>query len=211
MPYQPKTNRREHSLETVAGIWALHCAGFSAFKISLQNGLPKSTITCIIRRLKKEGNHESKKTKRTGRPRKLGPRAERRLIRHMCQEPFSTLTDLATPSKSGHQLCRNTVRQYLAKNEYYAFRPRRKPHLTPRHKEERLKFARKMQFWRLPDVACICFSDESTFEIGLCRKSQYVRRRYGHAYESRYLEPTFKSGRSSVGIWVLFHWILNPN
>ena len=151
--------------------------------------------------VKKERNHESKKTKRTGWPRKLGPRAERRLIRHMCQEPVSTLTDLATPSKSGHQLCRNTVRQYLAKNEYYAFRPRRKPHLTPRHKEERLKFARKMQFWRFPNVACVCFSDESTFEIGLCRKSQYVRRRYGHAYESRYIEPTFKSGRSSVGIW----------
>ena len=58
-----------------------------------------------------------------------------------------------------------------------------------------------MQFWKLSDVACICFSDESTFEIGLCTKPRYVRRRYGHAYKSRYLQPSFKSGRSSVGVW----------
>ena len=119
----------------------------------------------------------------------------------MCQEPFSTLTELATPSKSGYRLCRNTVRQYLAKNEYYAFCPHRKPSLTLKHKKERLKFDRKMQFWKLSDVACICFSDKSTFEISLCTKPRYVRRRYGHNYESRYLQPSFKSGRSSVGVW----------
>ena len=39
------------------------------------------------------------------------------------------------------------------------------------------------------------------FEIRLCRKSYWIQWRYGHAYESRYLEPIFKSERSFVGIW----------
>ena len=200
MTYQPKTNRREHSEATVLTVWNLHKAGFSAPKIKLVTGLPKSTITFIIRRFKNSQNHEYKKTTRTGRPRKLNQRAERHLVRSLNQDPFATLATLSTPSKSGYRLHYNTVRQYLAKNEYYAFRPRRKPYLTQMHKQNRLKFARRMQHWKLSDVACICFSDESSFEIGLRTDPSYVRRKRGHAYESRYLKPTFKSGRSSVGV-----------
>ena len=73
--------------------------------------------------------------------------------------------------------------------------------MTKKHKKARLAFARKMQYWRLDDVACICFSDESSFEIGITTTPPWVRRKHGQAYESRNLKPTFKSGRSSVGIW----------
>ena len=71
MPYQPKTNAREHSEVTVLIVWNLHKAGFSTPKIKLVTGLPKSTITSIIRRFKNSPNHEYKKTTRTGRARKL--------------------------------------------------------------------------------------------------------------------------------------------
>ena len=57
-----------------------------------------------------------------------------------------------------------------------------------------------MRRWKLSDVACICFLDESSFEIGLRTDPSYVRRKPGHAYESRYFKPTFKSVRSSVGV-----------
>ena len=201
MPYRPVTSRREHSSETIAVIWALHCIGYSASKIQLENGLPKSTITWILRRLRKSPGNEWKKAVRTGRPPKLDLRAERRLVRYIATNPFSTLACLGTPSKTGMRLSDNTTRRYLAKNEYYAFRPRRKPYLTKAHKLARLRFARRMQHWKLDDVACICFSDESTFEIGIDSRPPWVRRKRGQAYESRNLKPTFKSGRSAVGIW----------
>jgi hypothetical protein len=82
-----------------------------------------------------------------------------------------------------------------------AFRPRRKPYLTPTHKKERLRWARIYKNWTLEDWALVVFSDESTFEIGIDTRPPWVRRKKGTAYESRYLKPTFKSGRSSVGIW----------
>lgn len=201
MPYKPKTCRREHSSETVSVIWALHCIGYSASKIQAENGLPKSTITSILRRLRKTPGNVWRKAVRTGRPPKLDPRAERRLVRYMANHPFSTLACLGTPSKSGYRLSRNTTRQYLAKNEYYAFRPRRKPYLTEDHKRQRCEFACKWQHLKPEDVACICFSDESTFELGIDTTPPWVRRKHGTAYESKNLKPTFKSGRSAVGIW----------
>jgi hypothetical protein len=56
--------------------------------------------------------------------------------------PFKTLTCLSIPRKSGYCMHVNTTRKYLAKNEYYAFRPRRKPFLTKAHKKERFYWAR---------------------------------------------------------------------
>ena len=130
----------------------------------------------------------------------VNQRAERHLVRSLNQDPFATVATLRTPSKSRYRLHYNTVRQYLTNNEFYAFLPRRKPYLTQKHKQNRLKFARRMQHWKLSDVACIWFSDES-FETGLRTDSSHVRRKRSHAYESRYLKPTSKSGRSSVGVW----------
>ena len=51
------------------------------------------------------------------------------------------------------------------------------------------------------DWGRVIWTDEATFETGLDTRSCYVTRRKGTAMESRYLKPTFKSGRSTVGIW----------
>jgi Transposase/DDE superfamily endonuclease len=200
-----KTGRKEHSSETIAVILSLHKLGYSASQISkeegLTKGIPKSTITFQIRRAKKHQNDPFIKAIRTGRPPKLDARAQRRLVRFMAHNPFETLTCLSTPGKSGCRMHINTTRKYLAKNEFYAFRPRRMPYLTAAHKKERLRWARIYQHWGLEDWALVAFSDESTFEIGIDSTPPWVRRKQGTAYESRNLKPTFKSGRSSVGIW----------
>jgi Transposase len=81
-------------------------------------------------------------TPRTGRPPKLDARAERRLVRFIASNSFKTLTYLSTPGKSGYRMHVNTTRKYLAKNEYYAFRPRRKPYLIEAYKKERLRWTR---------------------------------------------------------------------
>jgi Transposase len=60
----------------------------------------------------------------------------------MDRNPFETLTYLFTPGKSGCRMHINTTRKYLAKNEYYAFRSRRKLYLIETYKKERLRWAR---------------------------------------------------------------------
>ena len=200
MVYQKKTNRQEHPPEVISLIWALHCMGYSASKIRLENGLPKSTITSIIRRVRKHPSDPFRKALRTGHPPKLNARAERRLVRFMANHPFETITSMLTPLKLGYCMHINTTRRYLAKNHYYAFRPRKKPYLRPHHKTLRLWWARIYRDLQLSDWALVGFSDESTFKLGIDTSPPWTRRKIGEAYKSKNLKPTFKSGRSSVGI-----------
>ena len=53
MPSKPKTTRREHPLETINGIWALACVGYSPSKIYKTFPLPIPTIKSILKRLRK--------------------------------------------------------------------------------------------------------------------------------------------------------------
>ena len=203
MPSKPKTVRREHQDYVIHGIWALSCIGYGPTKIRETFTIPLPTIKSILKRLKKSQDEPWKKARRTGRPPKLDKRAERRLVRHLERFPFETYSVMNTPGKTTTAICRATFQRYLRKNEYYAFKPRKKPFLKPQHKERRLAFARRFKNLTVDDWACVCFSDESTFEVGLASLTQYVKRKAGNAraYESKYLQPTFKSGRSSVGIW----------
>ena len=73
--------------------------------------------------------------------------------------------------------------------------------MTQKHKEARLRWAREHVDWTLEDWMRVIWTDEATFETGLDTRSCYVTRRPGTAMESRYLKPTFKSGRSTLGIW----------
>jgi hypothetical protein len=83
----------------------------------------------------------------------------------------------------------------------YAFRPRRKPFLSKKHKRARLKWAKEYVHWTEEDWACVDFSDECTMEISIDVTFPWVRRPKGKAFKSQYLKPTFKSRRSSIGIW----------
>jgi hypothetical protein len=149
-----KTSRKEHSSETIAVILALHNLGYTASQIQkegLTKDIPKSTIIFQIRRAKKHQNDPFVKAVRTGRPPKLDARAERRLVRFMALNSFEIITYLSTPGKSGCRMHVNTTRKYLAKNEYYAFRPRRKPYLTKAYKKELVRWARIYLNWTLED------------------------------------------------------------
>ena len=108
--------------------------GYSTLKIRLENGLPKLTIISIIRRVRKHPSDPYRQAIRTRRPLKLDPQAKRRLVRFMANYPFKTISSLLTPLKLGYRMHANTARRYLTKNQYYAFRPRKKPYLRPYYK-----------------------------------------------------------------------------
>lgn len=200
MPSKPKTVRREHSSEIISTIIALHEIHCSYAEIARQVKLTRPTVVTIVHRITRNPDASCDRKKRVGRPVKLDARARRALIRHIDRNPHENLLALATPSKSGHKLSRCTVRKYMKTAGFFRSRARRKPFLTIRHKAVRLQWGREHNDWTIEDWSRVIWTDEATFETGL-DTCCYVSRRKGTAMEVRYLKPTFKSGRSTIGIW----------
>ncbi len=151
MPTKPKTTRREHSNETISVILALHSTGKSHGKIADYVKISKLTVTRILQRASKNPNEQYYKTKCIGRSNKLNAWSQRVLIHHVERFPHDNLAALGTPSKSGHKLSQGTVRSYLKTADYLRFKARRKPFLTQKHKEARLRWAREHVDWTLED------------------------------------------------------------
>jgi len=205
MPAKPKTSRHEHSAEVLRLAFRLHDREYSCPQIAATLELPRSTVYRIIKDREKHQERIQTGSKRPGRKPKLTKRAERLLLRHVNNNPRDTLVALSSPSKSGQQLHKSTVRRYLAKNERYCFKPRRKPFLSEKHRRDRLKWARDHLAWTYDDWRCAIFSDESTFELGSHTLTTYVKRKKGEAFKPKYLLPTFKSGRTKVNVWGCMH------
>ena len=201
MPSKPKTARRELSSEVCASILALREKDQSYSEIAGQMKLARSTVTTIIHRANRQQNASSARSKRTSRPPKLSDREKRTFIRHIDNNSHDNLTALATSSKSDHQLSRNTVRKYMRSADFLRFRVRKKPYLTVRHKAARLVWTRHHKHWTVKDWSGVVWTDEATYETGLNTRFCFVSRRKGTAMEAKYLKPTFKSGRSTIGVW----------
>jgi ribulose 1,5-bisphosphate synthetase/thiazole synthase len=117
MPSKPKTSRRETTPVERAMIWAHHCDRLTYSQIVEATGHIKSTIATIIQRIKKSTKTDKfSNSKRSGAPWKVNPRGERALVRHADQNTKDSLAILGTPSKSGKQLSRMSVRKILKRN-----------------------------------------------------------------------------------------------
>ena len=139
MPSKPKTSRREHSIETVSVILALHNLGKSLGQVSDHVKVPRATVGHIIHRATRTPDHLLRLNKRAGRLAKLDGRARRALIRHVERNPHDNLASLGTPSTSGTKLGRKVVRGYLKVAGFLRFKPRRKRFLTQKRKEAKLR------------------------------------------------------------------------
>ena len=201
MPSKPKSSRREYSSETISAILELHKSGQTHGEIAHHFKIPKSSVTTILHRQARQPKQPLQPTKRPGRPPKLDARAQRAIIHHLEKFPHDNLHALSTPPKFGSTISRTTIRKYLKAAGYFHFKARRKPFLSDKHKAARLKWAKEHKGWTLEDWLHVIWTDEATFETGLDIRSCYITRRKGTGMESRYLKPTFKSGRSNLGIW----------
>jgi transposase len=115
------------------------------------------------------------------------------------------LKALATLSKSGKRLSHHTVAIVLKSFGKAKRRPRKKPFLTPLHKQKRRFHCRDERAIKR-DNRKVYWSDEVTFEIGEDIRGFFVTRGAGREeeYADENLRPMFKSGRTSVGVWSCF-------
>jgi transposase len=205
MGYKPRTNRRETSPGKREAIWALYKAGHSIASISTLEDIPPSTARSIINRRLKRNEDDFTNLPRSGAPQILSIRAKRALVRHAAKNPREGLQSLQTPSKSASYIGVDLVRKTLKEAGKVKRKPRKKPFLKPAHKKVRFLWCRvQRRSKRRWDR--VCWSDEATFEVGEDTSLFYVTRGVGikEAYKEEFLKPSFKSGRTAVGVWSCF-------
>ena len=197
--------RKELSDVQRAFIYGLYIAGLSKKSISAQTGTPPTTVTRTIqlieRNIRNGAENPYKSAPRAGRPHKLDDRAKRQLVCKVTAERKATLTELVTPSKSGKSLNCKTVQAILKAANKARHRARRKPWISDVNKRKRLIFRRRNKYtpWVL-----VYWSDKAYFEVGEDGRSVYVTRSPGEEFLPECLQPTFKSGRTKVGVWGCF-------
>jgi transposase len=185
--------RSELSETQRAIIWTLREQGKSYSEISALKNVPKSTVADTINLVRQNiaagtTNHFASRT-RIGRPPKLSGRDTRALCRASVKDRHASLRVLATPSKSSHQLHRQTVRHGLKTGGISRRKARKKPALTEAHKKRRREFYRvnKGRNWGL-----INWSDEVHFYSDGKTGNMFVSRRISEEFLDETVQPTYK-------------------
>ena len=205
MAIAPKEKRKELTPAQRSSIWTLHLEGYTPTQISEKKGTPRTTITSFLKRQASATTDTFESLPRSGAKKKITSRGERALLRTASLEPRMTLKALSTPSKSGEKLNHHTVAIILKSFGKAKRRPRKKPFLSPLHKKKRRIHCRAEKAMKR-DPRKVCWSDEVTFEVGEDTNTFWVTReaRREEEYADKNLRPTFKSGRTTVGVWSCF-------
>lgn len=172
-------------------------------EISKKVGYSKSSVAEF---LKKYDLTRSVERKTGSGPRRKTSSAEDRLLKRMSlQDRFKTAEHIRKEfvEASGTVVSTRTVRRRLRAAGLCGRSPAKKPLLTKKMREKRLKWARDHENWTEGDWKKVIFSDESKFNIFGSDGMQYVRRRTGERYSDECIRRTVKHGGSRM-VWGCF-------
>ena len=180
----------------------------SRLKISEMTGVPKSTVADIIGRAKQRHEQGLDPTTNYIRPKICSKDEKQKLLQLVDQDPFATISEIQASDQLSHtplaSASQRTIRRILNIENIVSRVARKKPFLKDDHKKARLEWCLQRQNWTLEEWKRVTWTHESTFELGGGgggRRRCWRQRGVIKAYNSQYLKPTFKSGRSSVMIW----------
>jgi transposase len=198
-----KTSRTELTPEQRARIWERYECGYTITAVAKHFNIPCSTVSSLINRLKKQASLDFHSKPRPRGCKKTTDCQDRALVRYAVANPKCSLKLLATPSKSGVKLGRNTVRVVLKAFGKAKRVPRKKPWLWPENQKKCLTWTR-VEKKRKRNWNTVCWSDKATFYIGEDNNVFYVTCGANEEFLAKNLRPTFKSRRTAVGVWTCF-------
>jgi transposase len=172
-------------------------AGLPYSKIASNLGVAKSTICRTLQRAQENPDDPTATRQCSGRPSKLSLEDEIALVNAAVENRGLSTKELCKQFKC----CSTTLKKVLDKHGYHKRVARRKPYLKDSHKEARLHFAKAHKHWKAKHWERVMFTDECNIELGLDGRVYWIWRRADESLTSNCLKPTFKSGRTSVGIW----------
>jgi DDE superfamily endonuclease len=83
---------------------------------------------------------------------------------------------------------------------------KKKPHLTRRHRKERLDFAIAHQYWTMEDWKTVVWSDETKVNRLGSDGRKWAWKRPGEGLSDRLVQGTMKFGGGSVMVWGCMMW-----
>ena len=138
-----------------------------------------------------------------GRPRTLTERQERLIARSAASGSVLTAVEAQTSLQASSlaDVSVQTVRRALERSGLHARIRPKKPLLRPRHRSQRLAFARKYQNWTVEDWRRVVWSDETKVCLLGSSGRSYCWRRSGGPLLEHHILPTLKHGGGSILAW----------
>ncbi|EYC34438.1 hypothetical protein Y032_0001g414 [Ancylostoma ceylanicum] len=109
------------------------------------------------------------------------------------QRELSLCTDLC--------LSVRTIRRRLTEFGHNGRLARKKPFVSRKNRQARMRFAREHLHWTSEDWSKVLFSDESKFNRLGSDGPRYVRRRPSEEFDPKCIRGTVKGGGGSVMVW----------
>jgi transposase len=184
----------------IIGRWE---AGESTRDIAGALNHSQSQVTRAIKAFKEE--HQTTIASRSGRPSALNDRDVRqvkRITKKNRNKPIEQITDSVNESLST-SICSATVRNYLHEEGYYSRVALRKPFVSGKNRQKRLKWCKERKNWNI-EWNYIIWSDESRYTLHQSDGRQRVWRLPKEKYDVDCLVPTFKHGGGGVMVWGCF-------
>ena len=191
--------KRGLSVAERSKIVTLHEEGYSERQILNRVKFSKTAVHQAIVKFRNCGSFQD--LHRSGRPRVTSQRDDHLIKRMAVRSPTSSSKKIRSALLlKGTVASTATVKRRLA-DEFglKAYKPAKKPRLTPSMKAKRYAFAKAHQHWTTENWRKVLFSDESTVQQFTCRK-RLVRRPVGARYEDRYTIQTMKHP-PSIMVW----------
>ncbi|KAG7171129.1 putative Transposase-containing protein 15 [Homarus americanus] len=158
-------SRRVTTRDDIAAVIALYKANHVLREISAQTGVALRVVQNLVKRFRDLGEDElPAPLPKSGRPKLLSPRTLKVISRQVRSNPSLTAREVKerNPRLLSHVSLR-CVQQALHDDlGFKSFHARRKPLLTKRQKENRVKFCKKYEVWDLETWRSVLWSDEAT-------------------------------------------------
>ena len=128
-----------------------------------------------------------------------------RKIKRLCLgQPFISSSEIKKSMQELSSVTTRTIRNRLHKDfKLPARKSLKKPLITPRMAQQRLKFCSQYKDWTSEDWQKVMFSDESIFLQFVSYKPFVCRHLGSSPVNSRYLQPTVKHPPSAM-VWGCF-------
>jgi transposase len=196
--------RREYTMEErmYMVVWHEAGVGYASIGKMFDPPVPKSSVATIVQK------HKTRKTVqnavRSGRPKKIDNRTLRHLEREVTKNATTRSANLSKITEDLQiEASLKTVRRALTKLDIHSRIALSKPFVSEANRKKRLQWCMERRDWSVEDWRNIVWSDECSVEVGGSRRKR-VWRRPGERNLPDCIQPTFKSGRTTVMMWGCF-------